>query len=116
MIGNIKKSFMPKPCMHKKQALQDPGHVKDTLLHAAWSVQDIPIILYIHLIIFQLNLSNVEDVKDYKTNDNRLHCIALSLFYFMSKISEMCTMCTNYNVDSKTKYSNYIELRIKCSN
>ena len=22
-------------------------------------------------------------------------------------------MCTNYNVDSNTKYSNYIELRIK---
>ena len=24
-------------------------------------------------------------------------------------------MCTNYNVDSNTKYSNYIELQIKCS-
>ena len=25
-------------------------------------------------------------------------------------------MCTNYNVDSNTRYSNYIELGIKCSN
>ena len=65
---------------------------------------------------FQLNLSNVEDVKDYKTDDNKLHCIVLSLFYFMSKTSEMCTMYMNYNVDSNTKYSNYIELRIKSLN
>ena len=65
---------------------------------------------------FSINLSNVEDVEDDKTNDNKLHCIVLSLFYFMSKTSEMCTMCTNYNVDSNTKYSNYTELRIKCSN
>ena len=45
--------------------------VGDTLLHAAWSVQDIRIILYICLIIFQVNLSNVEDVEDYKGNDNK---------------------------------------------
>ena len=30
----------------------------------------------------------------------------------MSKMSEMCTMSMNYNVDSNTKYSNYIEHRI----
>ena len=52
---------------------------------------------------FQLNLSNVEDVEDYKTNDKKLHCIVLSLFHFMLKTLEMCTMCTNYNVDSNTK-------------
>ena len=54
--------------------------------------------------------------KIIKRNDNKLHCIVLSLFYFMSKMSEMCTMCMNYNVDSNTKYSNYIELQIKCLN
>ena len=31
-------------------------------------------------------------------------------------MSEMCTMSKNYNVDSNTKYSNYIEHQIKCSN
>ena len=51
-------------------------------------------------------LSNVEDVRDNTTNDNRLHCIALSLFYFMSKMSEMCTITTNYNVNSNSKYKN----------
>ena len=60
--------------------------------------------------------NNTVDSFDYKRNDNKLHCIVLSLFYFMSKMSEMCTMCTNYNVDSNTKYLNYIELQIKCSN
>ena len=32
-----------------------------------------------------------KDIKDYKTDDNKLHCIILSLFYFMSKTSEMRT-------------------------
>ena len=48
MIGNIKKTFLPKTGLREKQLLQDPGYVedvKDTLLHAAWSVQDIRIIL-----------------------------------------------------------------------
>ena len=48
MVRNIKESFPPKTHMHKKQVLQDPGHVKDigdALLHAACFVQDIPIIL-----------------------------------------------------------------------
>ena len=42
MIGNIKKIFPPKTGLQEKQLLQDPGYVedvKDTLLHAAWSVQ-----------------------------------------------------------------------------
>ena len=72
----------------------DPGYVEDvedTLLLAAWSVQVIRIILQIHLIIFQLNLSNVKDVEDCKTDDNKLHCIILSLFYLMLKTSEMHT-------------------------
>ena len=48
MIGNIKKTFPPKTGLREKQLLQDPGYVKDigdALLHAAWSVQDIQIIL-----------------------------------------------------------------------
>ena len=48
MIGNIKKTFPPKTGLREKQLLQDPGYVKDvedTLLHAAWSVQVIRIIL-----------------------------------------------------------------------
>ena len=61
-------------------------------------------------------MSKTNDNRYDNRLDNRLHCIALSLFYFMLKTSEMCTMCMNYNVDSNTKYSNYIELRIKCSN
>ena len=56
-------------------------------------------------------------VKDYKTDHNEvaLYCIE---FYFIScRRPRRCVqMCTNYNVDSNTKYSNYIELRIKCSN
>ena len=53
-----------------------------------------------------LNAMYVGDVGDNTTGDNRLHCIALSLFYFMSKTSEMCTMTTNYNVNSNSKYTN----------
>ena len=48
MIGNIKKTLPPKTGLREKQLLQDPGYVKDvedTLLHAAWSVQVIRIIL-----------------------------------------------------------------------
>ena len=38
MIGNIKKTFLPKTGLREKQLLQDPGYVEDiedTLLHAA---------------------------------------------------------------------------------
>ena len=48
MVRNIKETFLPKTFMRKKQVLQDPGHVKDvkdTLLHAACSLQNIAIIL-----------------------------------------------------------------------
>ena len=57
MIRNIKETFPPKTGLREKQLLQDPGYVedvKDTLLHAAWSVQVIRIILWIRLIIFNL--------------------------------------------------------------
>ena len=48
MIGNIKGTFPPKTGLREKQLLQDPGYVEDVgdaLLHAAWYVQDIQIIL-----------------------------------------------------------------------
>ena len=48
MIGNINETFLPKTGLQEKQLLQDPGYVEDVgdaLLHAAWSVQDIQIIL-----------------------------------------------------------------------
>ena len=91
MIRNIKETFLPKTGLREKQLLQDPGYVEDvedTLLHAAWSVQVIRIILWIRSIIFQQNFSNAEDCK---TDDNKLHCIILSLFYLMLKTSEMHT-------------------------
>ena len=45
MIRNIKKTFPPKTGLREKQLLQDVEDVEDTLLHAAWSVQVIRIIL-----------------------------------------------------------------------
>ena len=60
MIGNIKKTFLSKTGMKKKQVLQDPGYVKD--------IKDACCILYICLIIFQLILYIVEDIEDTKTN------------------------------------------------
>ena len=48
MIRNIKKTFPPKTGLREKRLLQDPGYVEDVediLLHAAWSVQVIRIIL-----------------------------------------------------------------------
>ena len=81
MIGNIKRKFPPKTGLQEKQLLQDPVYVKDVgdaLLHAAWSLQ------------------NTRRFSSF----NYFDCIALNLFYFMSKTSEMCTMATNYNVNS----------------
>ena len=99
MIRNIKETFSPKTGLREKTTLArsryvNPGYVEDvedTLLNAAWSVQVIRIILKIRFIIFQLNLSNVEDIEDCKTDDNKLHCIILSLLYLISKMSEMHT-------------------------
>ena len=94
MVRNMKETFLPKTGMQKKKILQDPGHVEDigdALLHAACSLQNSHRLPLVRLIIYQLLLSNVEDIQDNTTNNNRLHCIALSLFYFMSNMSEMCT-------------------------
>ena len=54
--------------------------------------------------------SNVEDVED-RSNTPK-GCNAM----YVEGRRRCIQMCTNYNVDSNTKYSNYIELRIKCSN
>ena len=46
--AGFKKTFPPKTGLQKGSFLQDPGYVediRDALLHAAWSAQDIPIIL-----------------------------------------------------------------------
>ena len=44
----------------------------------------------------------VKDVEDIKTSLHRV-------YFILCQMSEMCTMSMNYNVDSNTKYSNYIE-------
>ena len=101
MIGNIKEIFPPKTGLREKQLLQDPGYVedvRDALLHAVWSLQNTRRLPSLRLII----LINFSEIIQQTTTD----CIALSLFYFMSKTSEMCTMTTNYNVNSNSKYSN----------
>ena len=53
---------------------------------------------------------HVEDVED-RSNTPK-GCNAM----YVKDVEDAYKMCTNYNVDSNTKYSNYIELRIKCSN
>ena len=63
------------------------------MLHAACSVQN-----------------NVEDVKDIKTSCNRF---LTDFLEFISLLSEMSKMCTNYNVDSNRKSSNYSKIRFK---
>ena len=60
------------------------------MLHAACSVQN-----------------NVEDIKDIKTSYNRL---LTDFLEFISLLSEMLKMCTNYNVDSNTKSLNYSKI------
>ena len=63
------------------------------MLHAACSVQN-----------------NVEDVEDIKTRHNRF---LTDFLEFISLLSEMSKMCTNYNVDSNMKSSNYSKIRFK---
>ena len=61
--------------LYKRSKECNVEEVGDALLHAACSLQNIRRFPSVHLIIFQLILSNVEDVRDNTTNDNRLHCI-----------------------------------------
>ena len=53
--------------------------------------------------------SNVEDVEDRSNTPKGCNAVC-------RRRRRCIQMCTNYNVDSNTKYSNYIELRIKCLN
>ena len=62
-------------------------------IHAACSVQN-----------------NVKDIKDIKTSHNRF---LTDFFEFITLLSKMSKMCTNYNVDSNMKSSNYSKFRFK---
>ena len=63
------------------------------MLHAAYSAQD-----------------NVEDITDIKTSHNRF---LTDFLEFISLLSKMLKMCTNYNVDSNMKSSNYSKIQLK---
>ena len=52
----------------------------------------------------------VENVEDIKTSHNSFLTDVLE---FIPLLSEMSKMCTNYNVDSNTKFSNYSKIRFK---
>ena len=52
--------------------------------------------------------NNVKDVEDIKTSHNRF----LTDFLKIS-LSEMSKMCTNYNIDSNTKSSNFSKILFK---
>ena len=55
--------------------------------------------------------NNVEDVKDNKTSHNRF---LTDFLEFISLLSNMLKMCTNYNVDSNMKlHSNYMKIQFK---
>ena len=62
----------------------------DQIHHAACSVQN-----------------KVEDIEDINTSHNRFQTDFLK---FISLLSEMSKMCTNYNIDSNTKSSNYSKI------
>ena len=62
-------------------------------IHAACSVQN-----------------NVKDVEDIKTSHNRF---LTDFLEFISLLSETLKMCTNYNVDSNEKPSNYSKIQFK---
>ena len=92
MIGNIKKLFLPKTGMQKKQFLQDSGYVEDVedsccMLHALCKVM--------------LKMSKI--LKQAITDFN-------DFIYLLSKTLKMCM---NYNVDSNTKSSNYSKIQFK---
>ena len=95
MIENCKRTFPPKTDLREKQLLQDPGMSKMSEIHAACSVQN-----------------NVEDVEDIKTRTD-LNRFLTDFLEFISFVSEMLKMCTNYNVDSDMKPSNYSKIRFK---
>ena len=52
----------------------------------------------------------VKDVEDIKTSHSRF---PTDFLQFIPLLSELSKMCTNYNVDSNTKSSNYSKIRFK---
>ena len=60
------------------------------MLHAACSVQN-----------------NVKDVEDIKTSHSKF---LTDFLKFISLLSEMSKMCTNYNIDSNMKSLNYSKI------
>ena len=89
MIGNIKKTFLPKTDMWKKQLLQDPGYVKD--------IKDTCCMLHA---LCKKMLETLKILKQAITD-------FIEFIYFLSK------MCMNYKVNSNMKSSNYSEIRFK---
>ena len=91
MIGNIKRTFLPKTGLQEKQVLQDPGYVegvKNYMLHAAWYVARF------------YKISYVEGVKRNKNSHNTVDLRHLSIMSKKSKVHSI------NNVDSNSKYSN----------
>ena len=64
--------------------------------------------LKIHAACFVQN--NVKDIKDIKTSHNRF---LTDFFEFISLLLKTSKMCTNYNVDSNMKSSNYSKIQFK---
>ena len=91
MIGNIKKTFLPKTGMWKKQVLQDPGYVKGVksaccMLHAMLQ-----------------GCTKYPMLKESKEIKNSHNTVDLRYLPLMSKESKVHLI---YNVDSNSKYSN----------
>ena len=51
--------------------------------------------------------NNVKDIEDIKTSHNRF---LTDFLKFISLLLEMLKMCTNYNLDSNMKSSNYSKI------
>ena len=62
----------------------------------------------IHIRALMLCMSKMSEIL--KTSHNRF---LTDFLEFITLLSEMSKMCTNYNVDSNTKSSNYSKIRFK---
>ena len=91
MIGNIKKTFLPKTGMQEKQTLQDPGYVKgietkSCMLHA--------------MLQGHTKYPMSKESEEIRNSHNTVDLRHLSLMLKESKVHSI------YNVDSNSKYSN----------
>ena len=94
MIGNIKRTFLPKTGMQEKQLLQDPGYVED--------IRDSCCMLHtLCRIMSKTSKILKQAITDFEQ-------ISLSLFHYCRRC-QRC-MCTNYNVDPNTKTLNYSKI------